>query len=152
MNLPFSHNLEFLKEWIHPVIVGEHELPEAAMLWLLAILAVAGAVAGIAFAYRVYQQHKGDPAKLEKPVLAHAWYINDTYAAFVGGPGEKAFQGVADFDSTVVDGAVLGVAHGTEKVAEAVKPAQSGLIRGYATGMAIGAAIIAVVVITRMGF
>jgi len=152
MNLPFSHNLEFLKEWIHPVIVGEHELPEAAMLWLLAILAVAGAVGGIAFAYRVYQQHKGDPAKIEKPVLAHAWYINDTYAAFVGGPGEKAFQGVANFDSTVVDGAVLGVAHGTEKVAEAVKPAQSGLIRGYATGMAIGAAIIAVVVITRMGF
>ena len=47
LNLPFSHRLHFLKEWIHPVIVGEHELPEAAVLWVLAIVAITGAVVGI---------------------------------------------------------------------------------------------------------
>ena len=152
LNLPFSHRLHFLKEWIHPVIVGEHELPEAAVLWVLAIVAITGAVVGIFFAYRVYQQRKVDPAKLEKPVLAHAWYIDDTYAAVVGGPGEAAFQGAADFDAGIVDGAVLGVAHGTDAAAKVLKPVQSGIVRTYAAGVAIGTVALAVFVIMRMGF
>ncbi len=152
LNLPFSHQLHFLKEWIHPVVVGEHELPAAAMLWALAILAITGAVVGIFFAYRVYQQHKGDTAKIEQPVLAHAWYIDDTYAAVVGGPGEAAFQGVADFDGKVVDGAVNGIAVGTEKVSRAIKPVQSGLVRTYAAGVAVGTVLLTVFVIMRMGF
>ena len=152
MNLPFNHRLHFLKEWIHPAVVGEQELPSAAALWALAILAIVGAVVGIAFAYRVYQQHKGDTAKIEQPVLAHAWYIDDSYAAVVGGPGEAAFQGMADFDTTVIDGAVKGVALGTEKASGAIKPIQSGLVRTYAAGMAVGTVLLAVVVIVRMGF
>ena len=152
LNLPFSHNLEYLKNWIEPVISGEHELPDANVLFVLAALAIIGAVLGILFAYRVYQQHKVDPAKLEQPIFAHAWYIDETYAKVVGGPGEAAFQGVADFDADVVDGAVRGVAVGTEKASRGIKPLQSGLVRTYATGVAIGTALLAAFVIMRMSF
>jgi NADH-quinone oxidoreductase subunit L len=152
LNLPFSHDLEYLKNFIEPVISGEHELPEAGVLVVLAALAIAGAVVGILFAYRVYQQHKVDPATIEQPVFAHAWYIDETYAKVVGGPGEAAFQGVADFDAEVIDGAVKGVAGGTEKVSRLVKPAQTGLVRTYATGVAIGTVLLAAFVIMRMSF
>ncbi len=152
LNLPFGHRLESLKSWLEPVITGEHELPSAGVVWLLATLAVAGALLGVYVAYRVYQQHKGSPEKIELPVLAHAWYIDDTYAAFVGGPGEAAFQGVADFDAGIVDGAVKGVAAGTDGASRLIKPMQSGLLRTYATGFAVGAVLLAVFVITRMTF
>ena len=152
LNLPFSHQLHFLKEWIAPEVVGEHELPGASMLWMLAALAIFGAVTGIFFAYRVYQQHRGNTEAIEQPVFAHAWYIDDTYAKVVGGPGEAAFQGVADFDTTVIDGAVNGIAAGTDKAAGFIKPVQSGLVRTYAAGVAVGTVLLAVFVITRMGF
>jgi len=152
LNLPFGDRFESLKHWLEPVIAGEHELPSAGVVWILAALAVAGALFGVYMAYRVYQQHKGSPEKIEQPVLAHAWYIDDTYAAFVSGPGEAAFQGVADFDAGVVDGAVKGVAAGTEGVSRLIKPMQSGLLRTYAAGFAVGAVLLAVFVITRMSF
>jgi NADH-quinone oxidoreductase subunit L len=152
LNLPFSHELEYLKNWIEPVLSGEHELPEPAVLFVLAALAIAGAVVGIWFAYRVYQQRKVDPVKLEQPVFAHAFYIDETYAKVVGGPGEAAFQGIADFDAAVVDGAVRGVAAGTEKAATGIKPIQTGLVRTYATGVAIGTVLLAAFVIMRMSF
>jgi NADH-quinone oxidoreductase subunit L len=152
LNLPFSTRIELLQNWIEPVIVGEEALPEAAVLWLLGIIATLGAFLGLFLAFRVYQQHRGDPAKIEQPVLAHAWYIDETYAKVVGGPGEAAFQGVADFDATVVDGAVRGVAGGAKGAGRLLRPVQSGLVRTYALGVAVGAVLLVAVVITRMTF
>jgi NADH-quinone oxidoreductase subunit L len=150
LNLPFSHRLELLHIWLEPVISGEQELPGALALVVLAVLATLGAVAGVFLAYRVYQQKKLDPARIELPVLAHAWYINDSYAAVVGGPGEAAFQGIADADANIVDGAVRGVGAGTKEAGKLLKPVQSGLVRTYALGVAVGAAVLVAIVITRM--
>ncbi len=152
LNLPFGHRFEVLAVWLEPVIRGQEELPDGAMLVVLAVLATLGAVLGILVAYRVYQQHRGDPSKLERPVLAHAWYIDESYAAVVGGPGEAAFQGIADFDAEAVDGAVRGVAAGTKEASEALRPVQSGLVRTYALGVAVGAILLVAFVITRMSF
>jgi NADH-quinone oxidoreductase subunit L len=150
LNLPFGHRFEVLAGWLEPVIRGQEELPDGAMLVILAVLATLGAVLGILVAYGVYQQHRGDRAKIEQPVLAHAWYIDDAYAAVVGGPGEAAFQGVADFDAEVVDGAVRGVAAGTKEAGRVLRPLQSGLVRTYALGVAVGAVLLVAFVITRM--
>ena len=49
-------------------------------------------------------------------------------------------------------GAVLGVAHGTDAAAKVLKPVQSGIVRTYAAGVAIGTVALAVFVIMRMGF
>jgi NADH-quinone oxidoreductase subunit L len=150
LNLPFARRVENLDRWLEPVLSGQEELPGALALWSLAILATCGAVFGLFMAYRVYQQHKLDPAKLEKPVLAHAWYIDDAYAAAVGGPGEAAFQGIADFDQAIVDGAVREVGSGTKGLADRLRPLQTGLVRSYALGVAIGAGLLLAFVVTRM--
>ena len=120
-------------------------------LWILALLAIAGAVLGVFVAYRVYQQHKGDPARIEQPVLAHAWYIDDTYAKVVGGPGEAGFQGVADFDQhRRRRRGQRAWARAPGAWASCSGRVQTGLVRTYALGVAIGAGLLLAFVVTRM--
>ena len=66
------------------------------------------------------------------------------------GPGEAAFQGVADFDSGVVDGAVDGVGKVTLLVGRAMRGLQSGFVRAYALAVAGGTLALLVFVILRM--
>mgnify|MGYP003530533102 CR=1 FL=1 len=72
----------------------------------LAILATLASFAGIALGVLVYLQKRLKP--VEPEILAEAWRYDSTIAAFVGGPGEQAFEAVATFDRTVIDGAVNG--------------------------------------------
>jgi NADH-quinone oxidoreductase subunit L len=150
LNLPFADKLHVLEQWVEPVISGEHELPAAGVQWVLAIISIIGAATGVFFAYRVYQQRKVDAAKLERPVLANAWYIDATYADVVGGPGEAAFQGIADFDHDVVDAAVVGVGTGTGGLAKRLRPLQSGFVRSYAFGIGLGAVALVAFAVVRM--
>jgi NADH-quinone oxidoreductase subunit L len=151
LNLPFGDPLKFLEHWLEPTIVGEHELPPGWVQALLSLAAVAVAVIGILGARAVYVQKKVDPAKIEKPVFAHAWYIDETYAKFMGGPGETAFEDVAQFDQKIVDGAVNGIAGGTVGLGNRLKGLQTGLVRTYGLGMAIGAVALLAYVVTRIG-
>jgi NADH-quinone oxidoreductase subunit L len=150
VQLPFGDSVKRLESWLEPVLVHGHEAPPAAELVGLAVAAVLLAVGGIYFAFRVYQQHKVDPASLEKPAFAHALYIDDAYGDVVGGPGEAAFQDIADFDSEIVDGAVNGVGRLTMWAARALRPLQSGLVRAYALAVAGGAVVLLVFVVMRM--
>jgi NADH-quinone oxidoreductase subunit L len=150
LNLPFSKQFHRLENWLHPVIVYENELPNAPVLFGLASGAITTAVIGIWFGYWVYSRRKVDAAKIEQPVLAHAWYIDETYAKVAGGPGEAAFQGVSDFDGVVVDGAVNGVAAGAVGAGGKLRGLQNGLVRSYALGISVGAVALLAFVITRM--
>ena len=71
-------------------------------------------------------------------------YVDATYARVAGGPGTKGFDLVSTFDRVVVDGAVNGAGRLVRKAGELIQPAQSGFVRQYAIGIAIGG--IAVVV------
>jgi NADH-quinone oxidoreductase subunit L len=150
LNTPFGERFERLGVWFEPVLAHSHEAPDALTLLLLALAAVAVAVIGILAAVRVYQQHRGDRARIEQPAFAHALYIDEAYAEVVGGPGEAAFQGVADFDQGVVDGAVNGVGWLARASARALVPLQSGFVRGYALVLAGGSALLLVFVVMRM--
>jgi NADH-quinone oxidoreductase subunit L len=151
MNLPFAKQFHRLEAWLHPVIVYEHELPESGpVLFGLASGAFTMAVVGIWLGYWVYSRHKIEAAKIEQPVLAHAWYIDETYAKVAGGPGEAAFQGVADFDGTVVDGIVNGVGAGTVGLGGRLRSLQNGLVRSSALGIGIGAVLLLAYIVTRM--
>ncbi|HCK75394.1 MAG TPA: hypothetical protein DHW19_10585, partial [Acidimicrobiaceae bacterium] len=77
--------------------------------------------------------------------LENAMYVDSTYARVVSGPGTSSFQKAADFDKGVVDGAVNGVGAAVRKLGQLIQPAQSGYMRNYATGVAIGALMILVV-------
>lgn len=151
INLPFSKQFHRLEAWLYPVIVYENPLPKSGpVLFGLASGAFTMAVVGISCAYLVYQRKKVEASAIEKPVLAHAWYIDETYAKVIGGPGEAAFQGVADFDGKVVDGAVNGIGAGVLGLGGRLRSLQSGLTRSYALGIGLGAVLLLGYIVTRM--
>ena len=65
INLPFTHSLKRLEIWLEPSLF-EHEAHlgvDGAGLWVLAIVAVAIGIVGIAGAYFVYIKSRVDPAR-----------------------------------------------------------------------------------------
>jgi NADH-quinone oxidoreductase subunit L len=153
VNLPlFGHDSTFLTNWLEPV-VGENELhvevPTGTKVALAAVAAVI-ALVGIGVASLVYLQRRLKP--VEPKVLEHAWYYDETVSRLVGGPGRAAFEGVAAFDRTVIDGAVNGVAGGVRGLGRVVRVAQSGFVRGYALGMTAGVVIVLGYFLTRLTF
>ena len=84
-------------------------------------------------------------------ILAHAWYYDESISSFVAGPGERAFEEVAHFDRGIIDGAVNGVAGLVRFGASKLRLAQTGYVRNYALGIAVGAFILVGLFLTRAG-
>ena len=152
LNLPFSDEFKRLEEWLYPVIVFENPLPSAPVLFGLASGAITTAVVGIWLGFVVYLRRKVDPARIEKPLFANGWYIDSTFARIVGGPGRTAFQAVADGDTKIVDGAVDAVGRGTLGLGARLRGLQTGFVRSYALGIAVGAALLVGFIVTRMNW
>jgi NADH-quinone oxidoreductase subunit L len=150
LNLPFSDQFKRLEHWLYPVIVYENPLPSAPVLFGLASGAITTAVVGIWLGFFVYYKKRIDAKKIEKPVLANGWYIDETFARIVGGPGEAGFQGIADFDGKIIDGAVDAVGAGTLGLGGRLRGLQTGLVRSYALGIAVGAVALLAFIVTRM--
>jgi NADH-quinone oxidoreductase subunit L len=152
LNLPFGDDVHFLERWLEPV-VGENELPVdlsgATQAGLIAV-AIIAALTGIAAATQVYLRRR---ARAREPeLLAHAYYYDETVSAFVGGPGTRFFEGVAWFDTHVVDGAVNGVAHLVGRFGRRLRHVQSGFVRTYALGVATGVVVVLGYFLTRIRF
>ena len=69
----------------------------------------------------------------------------------MGGPGEQAFEGVAAFDRTVIDGAVNGVAGAVRGGGKGLRVLQTGYVRSYALGVAVGVVALLAYFLTRAG-
>lgn len=150
LNLPFTNSTKVLEHWLEPVI-GHHELGVSGVgITVLAVIATVTALAGIAFAAVVYLQRKVDPERIELDVFSKGWFIDSSYARFVGGPGRKLFDAAAWFDRNVVDGAVNGVASVVATASGELSKTQTGRVRNYAIGIASGAVAVLVFVIVRM--
>ena len=141
MNLPFTKDLHFLGTWLKPSLFGNeaHLAVGGGAQWLLALVAIAGAAAGIAGAVAVYLRGRLPASLLERPSAARAFYVDEAVTRFVGGPGRRAFDLVATFDSRVVDGAVDGVGRSVRAGGAALRRVQSGFVRSYALLTAAGA-------------
>jgi NADH-quinone oxidoreductase subunit L len=146
INLPVQEDLHFLADWLHPVLQFQGEVTEAEIdvgtgtkVGLAAAATVAGLV-GIAYAAQVFLRRRA--AAIEPDVLAHAWYYDETISRVADGPGRAAFDGVTAFDRTVVDGAVNGTGTLVSTVASKLRLAQTGYVRNYALGVAVGAVIL----------
>ena len=151
LNLPFTKDLHFLGHWLEPVLEGNERVIDVATgtkVGLAAIAVLAGAI-GIALAYRVYLQHKLEP--VEPELLAEGWRYDSSIAAFMGGPGRQGFEALTTFDRTVVDGAVNGVAGAVRAGGGRLRVLQSGYVRSYALGIAVGAVGLLVFFLTRSG-
>lgn len=59
--------------------------------------------------------------------------------------GTTGFQKTADFDAEIVDGTINGVGRLVMKLGQLIQPTQSGYMRNYAVGVAVGALAIVVV-------
>jgi NADH-quinone oxidoreductase subunit L len=151
LNLPFSHDVKFLEQWLAPVVEASEttfSIAGATQTSLAIGTAVFCAVA-IVVAAQIYLRRKRAP--IEPEVLAHAWYYDEAVSAFVAGPGEAAFERTAWFDSSIVDGAVNGVASVVRFGASKLRLAQTGYVRNYALGIAVGAFVLVGLFLTRAG-
>jgi NADH-quinone oxidoreductase subunit L len=154
LNLPFASRLHFLEKWLEPSLFGgeTHLDVGGSGLVALAVVAVAIGLTGIVAAAAVYLRGKGDREKIEQPILAEGWRLDTTYAAFMGGPGRRAFELFAAFDRLVVDGAVNGVATVVRNTSTELRRAQSGYVRNYALGISIGAVALLGLILSKAAF
>ncbi len=165
MNLPFSKDLHFLGHWLEPSLYHNeaHLTSGAAAKWALAIVAVIGGAVGIAAAVRVYlrgfaaagRSRSRDSGavdwarRIELPLFARGWFIDESITKFMGGPGRKSFDALVAFDTTVVDGTVNGIGRWVRHGGNLLRRVQSGFVRFYALMVAIGAVALLAWFLTR---
>ena len=144
MQLPFSKSTHFLEHWLEPVIhhseVSISDTWAYSNKWLLLVVAILIAVAGVVASIAVYA--KGKFKAIEPKILADAWRYDSAVSAIVGGPGRAAFGGVAAFDAKIVDGAVNGIGTEVRAASGLLRKVQSGLVRSYAFVIGLGAVVL----------
>ncbi|MDG1188379.1 MAG: NADH-quinone oxidoreductase subunit L [Ilumatobacter sp.] len=142
-----------LLDWLHPLVefgegpeqrgIGEAVIKDT---WaydnkvLLIGIAVACAVIGIFGAYLVYEKKRIKP--VEPELFASGWHYDRAISWFMGNPGRKGFQGVADFDGKVVDGTVNSVAALVRETSNQVRKGQTGYLRQYAGVIGLGVVLL----------
>ncbi len=152
MQLPFTKDLHFLEDWLHPVIgANEAHISVATGTKVgLALVAVATGLIGIGIAYAIYIRKVREP--IEPEILADAWRYDSSISAFMGGPGREGFEAITTFDKTVVDGAVNGVGALVRRTGDSLRGSQSGFVRSYALGIAGGAVLLLAYFLAQVTF
>jgi NADH-quinone oxidoreductase subunit L len=126
--------------------------------WALAGFSIGGAGLGIIIAFYLYYIRPSAPEKIAKDIAPlyeaslNKWYVDELYNYVFVQPFSYLCNQAAKFDQNIIDGAVNGVAAILKDTALTLQTAQTGVIRSYATLMAIGAAVILTIVILSQGF
>ena len=152
LNAPFLERTKVLDHWLSPVLeFSEHQLHASTALKLeLGFGATLMGLLGMGLGWFIYSRNKGEAAdKIELNVLAKGWYYDSSIAAFMGGPGRKAFDAIAWFDKHVIDGAVNGVAGVVKVSSDKGRVVQSGYVRNYALALVAGAILITALILTK---
>jgi NADH-quinone oxidoreductase subunit L len=154
INLPFSFTTHWLEDWLAPVTARYGAVLPYSNWTIFGLLCVSTVVAltGITIAYLVYLRHRIPAERIEKPLFLNAWYYDRAVTAFMGGPGRRMAEGMAWFDSTVIDGAVNGIGAMARSSGNSVRRLQTGFVRTYALAMTIGTVALIVFVLTRVHF
>ena len=141
IQLPFGSGTKWLEHWLAPAMFHNEAHLElgAGTLWLLALVAMATAAAGIGVGIATYLKGRIDPVAFERPILAEAWRLDHIVSDLMGGPGRTSFEVTTRFDEQVVDGAVDGIGTAVRSAAGVLRRFQNGLVRTYSTGVAVGA-------------
>ncbi len=118
----------------------------------LIAISIVAAVVGITLAYLVYLR---GPARerITGPVaevMANKFYVDELYEAIFVKLGGRMADFMTWFDANVVDGLVNGSATVTSAVAGRVRRTQTGLVRSYVAGIAMGAVALVVVFLAQV--
>jgi len=151
LNLGVLSRLKTLEHWLEPVVVvGEAHVDLATTTKLiLAGLAIAGALLGVGLAVAAYLRRPYERRPDDYDLLNKGWYYDSSISLFMGGPGRKAFDGLAWFDAHIVDGAVNGVATVVRVTGSGLRHLQTGYVRSYALGLAAGAVVLTAAFVLR---
>ena len=149
----------YFEEWLHPVMSGPaHEMAEhalasggnsATMEWLLMAASVALVLISIWMAYYFYRKNTQASTSLAerlsglKTTLENKYYVDEFYGAVVVRPVVYFSLFLWMFvDVIVIDGALNGLARLWRDISDALRYSQSGHLRGYATGFAVGVVLL----------
>ena len=160
IDLPFTnHKLNVLDHWLD--LPEAHKATSFGAGLLLSTIALAIGVSGIVWGVSVYRRglraDGADPA-VERlggfaGVLENAWYINAAVAWLVSGPGTVFARFLSeDVDRRTIDGAVNGIATAARGGGGGLRRLQTGLVRNYALGVALGTVLLLLYVATRVTF
>jgi NADH-quinone oxidoreductase subunit L len=86
----------------------------------------------------------------EPEFLQRVWYWDDFYDTIIGRPSQKLAQFLAwVVDARIIDGAVNGTAKLVKSTGTATRKLQTGYVRNYALGIALGMAALVVFLLSR---
>jgi NADH-quinone oxidoreductase subunit L len=151
LDLPWIHHDSF-EGWLAPVFAGSlyNDHLHSGGEWALALTDVAAAVIGLIIGYGLWRGAQVDKPQLEPQFLQRVWYWDDFYDAVIGRPSQRLATFFAwVVDARIIDGAVNGAAHLVRSTGQATRKLQSGYVRNYALGIAVGMAALIVFLLSR---
>ena len=153
VNAPFG-GLDYINKWLAPVFPATIATPftvATGTKWLIGLVATVAAFAGL-FAGLVAWRRSVDVPRLEPAVLAHGWYIDEGVAAAVSGPLARMATAFSfTIDLGLVDGLGRAVSGSIAATGRQLRRVQTGYVRNYALGIAVGAAALLFYVSLRAG-
>jgi NADH-quinone oxidoreductase subunit L len=141
-----------LARWVDPVFGSNlfNDHLATSSIWVLAIVDSVIALAGVGIGLRLWMTRWERPA-LEAAFLRYAWYINELYDAVFGHPSERLATFCAEVvDPKVIDGAVNGTAGLVRDAGATLRRTQTGYVRNYVLGIALGTVLVLAFMLTRV--
>src|SRR5579864_3806700 len=151
LDLPGHHPSFAPLAWLAPVfgpaLYQAHQ--SAGLQWVLAIVDTVVAVVGLGVAFPLWSRRAERP-ELEPAVLQRAYFLDDIYDAVIGRPSQAFARFCATvIEVRVIDGAVNGVGRITRAAGGSIRKVQTGYVRQYALGIALGAVVLLAWMISR---
>jgi NADH-quinone oxidoreductase subunit L len=151
LDLPWIHHDSF-QGWLAPVFAGSlyNDHLHSGGEWGLALTDIAAAVIGLIIGWGLWRGAQVDKPELEPQFLQRVWYWDDFYDAVIGRPSQKLATFFAwVVDARLIDGAVNGAANLVRSTGQATRKLQTGYVRNYALGIALGMAALIVFLVSR---
>jgi NADH-quinone oxidoreductase subunit L len=151
LDLPWIHHDSF-EGWLAPVFSGSlfNDHLHSGGEWVLALTDTAAAVIGLIVGYWLWRGTQVDKPELEPQFLQRVWYWDDFYDAIIGRPSQKLATFFAwVVDARIIDGAVNGAANLVRSTGSVTRKLQTGYVRNYALGIALGLAALIVFLLSR---
>jgi NADH-quinone oxidoreductase subunit L len=150
-DLPWVRHDSFVG-WLTPVfgssVYAAHE--SDSLQWVLGITDAVVAVIGLTVAWVLWRRRANRP-ELEPMFFQRVWYWDEAYDTIIGRPGQVLARFCAVVvDGRIIDGAVNGAASLVRVTGSGFRRLQTGYVRNYALGIALGLAAIIAFMISRV--
>ncbi|MDA8183190.1 MAG: NADH-quinone oxidoreductase subunit L, partial [Actinomycetota bacterium] len=151
LSLPWHTGITRPLAWLGPVFGANLYAPHQSvgLRWALGVVDSVLAFGGIGAAWAIWRTTSERP-RLEPVFLRRVWFVNELYDAVIGRPGERvAAFASAVVDRKAIDGVVEGLGRATRLLGSSARRVQTGYLRQYALGLAIGLVALLAFMLTR---